>query len=72
MVEQSVGNTQRLLKMPSSFKSKEVNRLLPFIVAIRQNNMDMFRYFWDQLGYVYCKEDNFHSLLRILAKRDRG
>lgn len=34
------------------------------------NRMEMFKYFWDQLNYVYCTEETFESLFRLLAKRE--
>jgi hypothetical protein len=30
----------------------------------------MFRYFWEELAYVYCNENTFESLFRLLAKRE--
>mmetsp|Transcript_3440 Transcript_3440/g.5843 ORF Transcript_3440/g.5843 Transcript_3440/m.5843 type:complete len:184 (-) Transcript_3440:756-1307(-) len=66
------GNAQRFLKIPGNFKTQEINRLFPFVVAVRQNNLDMFRFFWEQLNYVYCKEDTFENLFRLLAKKDKS
>ena len=32
----------------------------------------MFKYFWDDLAYVYCTEDTFENLFRLLAKREKS
>lgn len=71
IVNKSLGNTKRLLKIPGIFKTQEISRLFPFIIALRLNKIEMFKYFWDQLAYVYCTEDTFENLFRLLAKREQ-
>jgi hypothetical protein len=49
-----------------------VSRLFPFVIALRNNNIQMFKYFWDNLSYVYCNEQTFEGLFRMLAKREKS
>ena len=71
IIQKSPANIQRLLKIPGIFKSQEVSKLFPFIMAMRANNVEMFKFFWEDLSYVYCNEDTFESLFRLLAKREK-
>lgn len=32
----------------------------------------MFKYFWEELGYVYSNEETFESLFRLLARREQS
>ena len=41
-------------------------------MALRQNNVPMFKYFWDDLSFVYCDEVIFQNLFRTLAKREQS
>ena len=72
MVKKCEGNTKRLLKIPSKFfKEQEVSRLYPFLMALKHNNDAMFKYFWEEISYVYCTETTFESLFRVLAKKQK-
>lgn len=71
IIQKTAGNTKRLLKIPGIFKTQEVSKLFPFIVAMRQQNQAMFQFFWEDLSYVYCNEDTFESLFRLLVKREK-
>lgn len=31
----------------------------------------MFKYFWEDLSFVYSNEETFESLFRVLAKREK-
>lgn len=31
----------------------------------------MFKYFWEEMDYVYCNEETFESLFRLLARREK-
>jgi hypothetical protein len=59
------------LKIPGLFKTQEISRLFPFIIALRLNNVLMFEYFWEKMSYVYATEENFENLFRLLAKREK-
>lgn len=72
IVSKSVGNTKRLLKIPGIFKTQEISRLFPFIIAMRYNSQSMFKFFWEELAYVYNNEETFESLFRLLAKREQS
>lgn len=65
------GNVKKLLNLPGIFKTQEVSRLYPFVMSMRFNNNDMFKFFWEELSYVYCNEETFTRLFRLLAKRDK-
>lgn len=42
IISKTPGNIARLLKIPGIFKTQEVSRLFPFIMAMRYNNQKMF------------------------------
>jgi len=70
IIKKAVGNTKRLVKIPGIFKAQEISRLFPFITALRHNDQAMFKYFWEELDYVYSNEETFESIFRILAKTE--
>mmetsp|Transcript_41325 Transcript_41325/g.62957 ORF Transcript_41325/g.62957 Transcript_41325/m.62957 type:complete len:148 (+) Transcript_41325:835-1278(+) len=72
LLSRSESNTQRLLKIPGLFKTQEINKLFPFIAALRHGQLDMFKFFYEKLAYVYCKEETVVSLFRLLAKREQN
>lgn len=45
--------------------------MFPFAMAMRFNNNEMFKYFWEELSFVYCNEDTFVSLFRLLARKEK-
>ena len=71
IISKTQGNSKRMLKIPGIFKSQEVSRLFPFIMAIRHNNLEMFKFFWEDLSFVYSNEDTFDRLFRLLAKHEK-
>jgi ankyrin repeat protein len=71
IISKTQGNCKRMLKIPGIFKSQEVSRLFPFIMAIRHNNLEMFKFFWEDLAFVYSNEDTFDRLFRLLAKHEK-
>ena len=71
IVSKCGGNTKRMVKIPGLFKSQEVSRLFPFIMSMRYSNIEMFKFFWEELSYVYCTEDTFESLFRLLARKEK-
>ena len=72
IIQRSGGNLQRMLKIPGLFKTQEISRLYPFIVALRSNNVEMFKFFWTKLAFVYGTEETFVSLFKLLAKREQS
>lgn len=40
-------------------------------MAIRNNNIDLFKFFWEELSFVYCNEETFVSLFRMLARKEK-
>lgn len=38
IINKSTGNTKRLLKIPGLFKTQEISRLFPFVMALRLTN----------------------------------
>ena len=40
------------------------------MIALKHNNMDMFRYFWEDMGSYLWNEDTFDILFKLLAKKD--
>ncbi len=46
--------------------------MFPFIIALKHNNIEMFKYFWEELAYVYCTEDTFENLFRLLAMKEKS
>lgn len=71
IIGKSVCNIKRMLKIPGIFKTQEISRLFPFVMSLRLNKIEMFKYFWDELAYVYCSEETFDNLFRLLAKREQ-
>ena len=71
IISKCSGNTKRMVKIPGLFKSQEVSRLFPFIMAMRYSNIEMFKFFWEDLSYVYCTEDTFENLFRLLARKEK-
>ena len=59
-------NTSKLLRFPGMFKTQMVNQLYPFMASM--NNLPMFTYFWEELGYLWT-EDTFENVFKMLAKR---
>jgi hypothetical protein len=45
--------------------------MYPFIMAMRHDNTEMFKYFWEEMAYVYAQENTFESLFRLLAKKEK-
>lgn len=70
IIENCLGNTKKLLKIPGLFNTQEVNRLYPFVIALQNNNMEMFKYFWEDIGGWLWNEDTFENLFKLLAKKD--
>ena len=52
-------------------KKQEGSRLFPFIVALRLNNLEMFRFFWEVEG-SYTTEEVLESLFRLMARREQS
>jgi hypothetical protein len=66
-------NSKKIMKVPGLFSASEVNKLFPFYIAIAQDNLEMFEYFWTkhredvQLPWT---EETLQSLFKLLAKRE--
>ena len=71
IISRCSGHLRKMLKIPGIFKTQEISRLFPFIMAIRYNNQEMFQYFWEELSFVFSNEETFESLFRVLAKREK-
>jgi hypothetical protein len=69
LINTSVCNTKKLLKIPGFYNTQMINRIYPFVVSLQKGNMDMFHYFWEELGYLW-DEDTFDNLFKLLAKRE--
>lgn len=65
------GNSKQLVKLPGLFKTQEISRLYPFIMALNSNNIEMFKFFWEEMAYVFCTEDTFESMFRLLARKEK-
>ena len=53
-----------MLKIPGIFKNMVICKLFPFIIALRNNNIEMFYYFWTELDFIYGNESTFETLFR--------
>lgn len=40
-------------------------------MAVNHNNLEAFKFFWEHLNHLFCKECSFISLFRFLAKKDK-
>jgi len=40
-------------------------------MAMKFNNQEMFKYFWEELSFVYCNEETFVSLFKLLARKEK-
>ena len=59
IIQRTSGHLRKMMKIPGIFKTQEISRLFPFIMAIRYNNQEMFQYFWEELSFVYSNEETF-------------
>jgi hypothetical protein len=41
-------NSKKIMKVPGLYSTSEVNKLFPFYVALAQNNLELFEFFWSQ------------------------
>ena len=72
IINKAVGETKRLIKIPGIFKSQEISRLFPFIISLKHDNQQMFKFFWEELDYIYSNEETFESVFRLLAKFEQS
>jgi hypothetical protein len=75
LINTSLCNTKKLLKVPGLYDTQLLNRLFPLIISLSPTensawNQDMFGYFWDDLGGFLWNEDSFEALLKLVIKRE--
>jgi hypothetical protein len=70
LMEQCIGNYKKLTKIPGISNTSEVNRLYPFMISLNSNKMEMFKFFWEDLGGFLWNEDVFDTLFKLLAKKE--
>lgn len=69
LLQTSISNTKKLLKIPGLFNTQMINRIFPFAVSLQKASVDMFNFFWLDLGYLW-DEETFENLFSLIAKRD--
>jgi hypothetical protein len=70
LVNKSSCNLKQLIKVPGIDTSGDITKLFPFYISMYRNSVDMFKYFWEELGGALWNENSFDSLFKLLAKRD--
>eukprot|EP00347_Sterkiella_histriomuscorum_P010472 403376151 len=69
LLKTSVCNQKKLLKIPGSPNTQYINRIFPLFMAIQRNHQGMFKYFWNDLSYLW-DEDTFENVFRLIVKKD--
>jgi len=63
-------NLRDLIKVPGMDSTSEMTKLFPFYVALYRNSVDMFDYFWNEIGGSLWSKENFEDLFKLLVKKE--
>ena len=75
LINTSLCNTKKLLKVPSLYKTQLLNQLYPLIISLSPTpsapwNNEAFTLFWEDLGGYLWNEDSFESLFKLVLRRE--
>jgi hypothetical protein len=82
LISTSMCNIKKAIKVPGLYNTQMLNKIFPLVISLtdaasskrssnlRPSSMDMFRYFWEELGGYLWSEDSFECLFKLMARRE--
>jgi|LauGreDrversion4_2_1035121.scaffolds.fasta_scaffold101006_2 hypothetical protein len=75
LINTSLCNTKKLLKVPSLYGTQLFNQLFPLVICLSPTSthhwdQEMFKYFWEDLGGYLWNEDSFESFFKLILRRE--